>query len=510
MNNEQFEEELHVRPLQDGRVYTNFVFKILLKNAVPRSANTLGSEDEAQHYTVFPLALGQIIREYAVTELHLSLNAGKWDYASWGYPDNPSVGSGAELWAWMGEGDEKRVSISFDARWQGLRNALAGLFCASLGELDERRTTSPVYAFQPDGDLPAESMNLAYAFHPSENICTENLTPFIKLLPCKSRSGIASLLNPHRLFDADWHGMSIRVLWRADEGVEVQLGVQAVFDPIRLRGQQKRDWDFPHIFDRTITRACPVAYSSTIRVDLPLSGPYTLTPDPITAGNGTAVFDVMSANKPLDVSLLYLNEAHFTYPVDPSPQTDLSIARSHTGTSQAHGRFHVTLTNSLNHPQRVAYLETPPWIIKFYLHTLTVTVDQDPRPRKDIIQKLTYIPTSSNLPTLFEPTLILPPNSTVHLTLDFDKTFLRYTEHPPDAQRGWDLPPAVLIPLSSNGSSAPPSLPRMYTNTLLVDLATPDFSMPYNVIIMTCTLIAMFFGNVFNLLTREFIAIKVA
>jgi GPI-anchor transamidase subunit T len=148
--------------------------------------------------------------------------------------------------------------ISFAGRWQGLRNALAGLFCASLGELDERRTTSPVHAFQPDGDLPAGTYklriipppctdisldiphHLVYAYHPSENICTENLTPFLKLLPCKSRSGIASLLNPHRLFDADWHGMSIRVLWKADHGIEVQLGVQAVFDPVRLRDQKKR------------------------------------------------------------------------------------------------------------------------------------------------------------------------------------------------------------------------------------------------------------------------------
>lgn len=35
-----------------------------------------------------------------------------------------------------------------------MRNALAGLFCASLGELDERRTTSPTYAFHPNGDIP--------------------------------------------------------------------------------------------------------------------------------------------------------------------------------------------------------------------------------------------------------------------------------------------------------------------------------------------------------------------
>jgi phosphatidylinositol glycan class T len=57
-----------------------------------------------QHYTVFPLALGQILREYAVSELHLTLNAGNWNYDRWGYPEEKGVGTGAELWAWMGQG----------------------------------------------------------------------------------------------------------------------------------------------------------------------------------------------------------------------------------------------------------------------------------------------------------------------------------------------------------------------------------------------------------------------
>ncbi len=57
----------------------------------------------AQHYTLFPLALGQILREYAITELHLTLNAGKWNYENWGYSEEHGVGTGAELWAWMGD-----------------------------------------------------------------------------------------------------------------------------------------------------------------------------------------------------------------------------------------------------------------------------------------------------------------------------------------------------------------------------------------------------------------------
>ena len=106
--------------------------------------------------------------------------------------------------------------------------------------------------------------------------------------------------------------------------------------------------------------------------------------------------------------------------------------------------------------------------------------------------------------------------------MDVMKPFLRYTEHPPDAERGWDLPPVVFVPLipnalndTSTANVADPYLKlklktrRMYTPILLVDLATPDFSMPYNVIIMSCTLIALIFGSVFNLLTRKFVVVRV-
>ena len=92
--------------------------------------------------------------------------------------------------------------------------------------------------------------------------------------------------------------------------------------------------------------------------------------------------------------------------------------------------------------------------------------------------------------------------------MDVTKAFLRYTEHPPDAQRGWDLPPAVFVPIGT-GKKGLDEVERIYTPILLVDLATPDFSMPYNVIIMSSTLITFIFGSIFNLLTRKFMVAKV-
>ena len=114
-------ESLRIRPLPDGKVEVAFEFKILSKGKQPRNPKTLGQDDEgaliseimwsqgltsltAQHYELFPLALGQILREYAVTEMHLTLNSGRWLYDRWSYPDSPGVATGAELWAWMADG----------------------------------------------------------------------------------------------------------------------------------------------------------------------------------------------------------------------------------------------------------------------------------------------------------------------------------------------------------------------------------------------------------------------
>jgi phosphatidylinositol glycan class T len=88
------------------------------------------------------------------------------------------------------------------------------------------------------------------------------------------------------------------------------------------------------------------------------------------------------------------------------------------------------------------------------------------------------------------------------------KSFLGYTEHLPDAHRGWDLPPALLVHLIEDMDTGlhprKGHPPRIYSSAILLDLASPDFSMPYNVIILTCSLMAFVFGSVFNLLNRKF------
>ena len=119
-----------------------------------------------------------------------------------------------------------------------------------------------------------------------------------------------------------------------------------------------------------------------------------------------------------------------------------------------------------------------------------------------LFTNMAYTPSQPHdKPALLQATIELPPHETVHLSLRVHKAFLRYQEHRPDAQRGWDLPPAVFVPVDA-------PYRRIYTSALLVDLATPDFSMPYNVIIMSSTLIALIFGSLFNILIRRFVVVR--
>ncbi|KAF8817359.1 Gpi16 subunit, GPI transamidase component [Phlegmacium glaucopus] len=505
---EQFDEHLTIRTLQDGKVASKFTFTTLLKGASPRDPKTLDTSDEFQYYTVFPLALGQILREYAVSELHLTLNAGNWNYDRWGYPEEKGVSTGAELWAWMGEG----TTTTVDERWKGFRNALAGLFCASLGSLDELRTTSPAQSFAPEGTLPDWDLphQVRHASLPSEHVCTENLTPFLKLLPCKSLSGIASLLNPHRLFDADWHGMGVHVLWHKEKGVELRLTFQSVSDPLRSSLGSTQDWSLQALFDRGIDRSCPVAQTSQILVALPRDSTYSLQPEASSIDGDLAVFDVKMIEKPLNIAITWHDT--FQYPLEYSSDSKpISVKRTLRGSSQAWGQLEAVITNHRPVMVPVIYVETMPWLLQFYLHTLEARLNGIKT--DDIITNISYIPpVPHSRPTTFQAILNLPPQATVRITMDVTKAFLRYTEHPPDAQRGWDLPPAIITPvrLVDNGSVSilVPVDGRIYTSALLVDLATPDFSMPYNVIIFTCSLIAFIFGSVFNLLTRKFVVVR--
>jgi hypothetical protein len=75
---EVFTELLTFRQTRDGKLTSTFNFTIdLPQEAFPTA--------EFASYTLLPSSLGEILRKDGVTEIHMTLNSGKWDYLKWGY-----------------------------------------------------------------------------------------------------------------------------------------------------------------------------------------------------------------------------------------------------------------------------------------------------------------------------------------------------------------------------------------------------------------------------------------
>ena len=114
----------------------------------------------------------------------------------------------------------------------------------------------------------------------------------------------------------------------------------------------------------------------------------------------------------------------------------LTVSRWLTGHGQERGGLQVLLKNTSPLPLDIVYLESLPWFMKPYLHTLSATVNHAEIP----LSMIRYRPAIDRLRgTLLEVQLAIPGNETLSLTWEFDKSILRYTEYPPDANRGFDV-----------------------------------------------------------------------
>ncbi|KAJ9107906.1 hypothetical protein QFC19_002649 [Naganishia cerealis] len=367
---------------------------------------------------------------------------------------------------------------------------------------------------------PTYSISLGSFLHaqlPSETLCTENLTPFLKLVPCKGISGISGLMKPYVLLAHDWHAMGIDYTSNEeDSATELLLWWEAVINLVDWEKHAGRDFSIASLFDRKLPRACPVADTSQIILsgsedDL---GQLVSNPPGSVSGPRFRLWDYDSDLAHRDIEFRWRNESTFIPPLEIAAQP-IGFSRILTGTGQLEGGLEATIRNNEEVVRTVKYVEVLPWWIQPWLHQLRIEEDGLPAEDSRLIAT-NFIPSVERArPTTLELTICIQPKTKISIHLPFSKAFIRYTEHPPDASRGFDLPPAILYvqdlaetivinekPQANRWQPAQKS--RIYSSKLLLDLATPDFSMPYNVIIMTSTLLALFFGSVFNAMTRRF------
>ncbi|KAL0127943.1 hypothetical protein PUN28_003301 [Cardiocondyla obscurior] len=294
--NDYFNEELMLKPLSSNHVYAYFQFTTVWET--PNDVKTL------QHTHLFPRGLSEIIGRHKVDELHITLTEGLWNYQKWGYPFH-DAGPGAEITAWF-----NTDIANINEEWKGLTNALAGLLCASLNFVDASNSMSPEFTFRPTGVMngPVNSSHLRYSSLPREIVCTENLTPFKKLLPCNSKRGLATLLNSAHIHNTNYHsiGIHFRSICRnaacTKTSLELQQTVSLIYDTMTDMNQ---DWSIRKFFGMGLKGACPLATLSNIYVDISSNKTnqiYELTPLPsekvlsLRGGqqNEIAIYDIRS------------------------------------------------------------------------------------------------------------------------------------------------------------------------------------------------------------------------
>lgn len=537
-----YNESLTLRPLPRNTLLATFQFQT---QSLPSPIDFVDADSahaETTHFEHFPRLLVPVISATNTRELHLRFTQGWWDAQLWGTLPGyglHSGGTGVEMWAVI----EAANLADAKKQWYLLSKVLSGFFCASLNLIDDAITTVPRLQTQTArGSYAAGAQNALFLLRaalPAEPICTENLTPFLKLLPTRGKAGIASLLDGHKLYDSLWHSMAVDVstvcgdspnecYLQMDQSIQLMVDVQRSLRrkteggiPKPVPGKDLRcdeskphdawecfplndplevSWDLESIFGRKI--AGPAfsddKHASMVHIEvdkdhwkvnvaktrndlyesttLSTDSPFFLTED------ARYDFEFRSEN------------ASKTLPVQQPP---LAVSRSLTGYSQDKGGFRVSFSNPLAEKAvEFVYFESLPWYMRLYFHTMTSD-------GSGIIKNRYYKPAvDRKRPSHLEFQIVIPPSGSLVLTYQFDKSLLLYSEYPPDANHGFAIEPAVITILGEDDHS---EVYQLRTTSLLLSLPTPDFSMPYNVIILSCTVMSLAFGSLFNLLTKKVI-----
>ncbi|EEB05820.1 pig-T [Schizosaccharomyces japonicus yFS275] len=515
---ENYGELLTVKPLTSKHVLSTFEFTIDVNDLHDSSTDDFFDPG----YTIVPLQIARLIKENQVAEMHLRFTRGRWDVELWGEIPKQGLssgGTGLELWSYM---PVERDNL----HWYQLTNQLSGIFCASLDTIDSTNTYQPRLPLQAKVSQPNHAFY--FAALPQESVCTENLTPFLKLLPCKTKSGIASLINQHLLFDTNWHSLSLDIL-PSNEGertdganvitsTQIVITIQAVHDvERRLRRPDKSvfyppeeecehyddngDRDGEHGKDPL---TCLKAIRSPFAVHFydffgmppkpscPLS---TNEHDVLVVGadkQSEAWYRLSDGRLQDDVVFTTLQQRH-----PDLVRADYALTN--------YGNHWSGISLMLTNPQPKNYTATAmsqlPWFAHSYLHTLQVRVNDTLLPKEDVLCQIAYRPFKDRVHNSFlELQFLLPAFTSVKIITDFEKSPIKLHEYPPDANRGFDIPPAIISIYDNTTLHS-----TLRTTSLLLSLPTPDFSMPYNVIILTSTVMALTFGSIFNLLVRRFV-----
>jgi phosphatidylinositol glycan class T len=297
-------------------------------------------------------------------------------------------------------------------------------------------------------------------------------------------------------------------------------------------------WSLSQAFGAQLAGACPLARTSRVYVQLPggeAEGAAALQPPPAASAllqaageqQGQQQQSLHSYELPagrLDISMA---AAQGQQGQQGQQQPLLQVSSYTTGSGNLHGGMVLELTRqpaaqgqaaasaasaaaAANATLPLCIHQVVPWYVRVWLHTLQLQLDGRPADLDALVTARRVVPAQDRRQQLeLELCLQLPAaTQQLLLTADFSKAFLTVFECPPDTHRGHDVPaatvtypdatvsePRALVCRGGAGEAAcaalaaspllgrllAPRAQQQCSQGLLVPLAAPDFSMPYNV-----------------------------
>lgn len=535
---DSFDESLHIRTVPFTRSPQLFLARFEFNVEAAQSTSFLWDQ-----FDIFPKPIGKLLNSHpSIAAFEAALTRGRWK-EEWGPPPREFRPPGAVLIAATNSTD----SIVVDNCWRFLISALSGALCASFEGMDPDHESS---AWVRPSDVPwtEPGQQLRFATLPYEPVCTENLTPWLKLLPCGRHRGLTAVMAPITIAESPLVSLTLAVANRQSQGrVELRASLDVVL-PLRDSQKGLAAW-----FDSDTIVPCPAARSSTVMLwsrrspDPSVLNSAGIEAKAMNGGEGfVLVFPTehfasldTSAHLPVDADV-----AHGPWVVVGAGQSStrgdgMSVMRdvlSHEGRSErTHGRYLLRFTNA--GPKRhIRFMEQLPFFLRPLWHTFRATLQFPGRPHEELTGldamrrlELRFVAAAGQrMPTEIFLTVEVPHMGVVSIFLDVAKIFIQLREFSYACEKGFDVGSAAWMELELReeggslgqnasqvsvddfvGSLAPSeplgtSTPRgkwqlRFTQGLIVLLPMPDFSMPFNVIALSSTAVTFFFGSVFRL-----------
>lgn len=526
-----FDEVLQLHPIpptpSSSLVLAHFDFSI-------RAA--LSSAFRSDQFDLFPKPIGKLLNAHgAIRGFEVALTQGRWK-EQWGAPPREIRPPGALLA--VATGGNSGQSEADDA-WKFLISALSGSLCASFEGMDPHHK-SLAWVVPLDVPFREDGNNLRLATLPYEPVCTENLTPWLKLLPCGGHRGLAALLAPIAIAEAPLVSLTLAVSVEKD-AVLLRTSLDVVL-PAMATAQGFDAW-----FGSSATQGsepCQAARNSSVYViaqkalEPEVLQELAVEPKPIPGGGSVLPFQASefaklsrSANQALLSGATTASSAHVL--AAEANTHGLSVMRdilSQEGYSErTHGRYLLRFTNHGSVAKRVRFMDQLPFFLTPMWHTFHTSLQH----ASGAVEELSGLDAMRRLSVQFVPpsrphdatevflSADVAPGASVSVFLDVLKNFIQLREFSYACEKGFDVSAAawmeVDLPQLSNSSgisdflkSLAPSVPwenpdtasqwrLRFTQGLIILVPMPDFSMPFNVIALSATALTFFFGSIFRL-----------